>query len=195
MCVNLAVSFVSFYSLLERTHCGNNAWTTRYFVGSKYDFFIYAQSCAKNLGLRGHRGHTPPFGPSFFFIAIWKHWPDIGPFEKSYIYHWCTSFLWPIGVYNWPHTHNFSFPLIKIPKGVYFTFHVPFTPCRKSTHFWLTRKWFYNGCLWEFFCSCFGQKILTKLKNILTDNHYKTILESVRSACSSYTVSDQQWQR
>ena len=33
-------------------------------------------------------------------------------------------------------------------------------------------------------------EILTELKKkeILIDNHYKTIFESVRSACSSYTV-------
>ena len=37
--------------------------------------------------------------------------------------------------------------------------------------------------------SCLGKKILTKhKKNVPIDNHYKTICESFRRACSSYTV-------
>ena len=76
---------------------------------------------------------------------------------------------------------------------MYFIFHIPFTPCRKSTHFWLTRKWFYNGCLWELFCSCFGQKIMTELKKkILIDSRYKTIFSSqseVRALPTMFQIS------
>ena len=48
---------------------------------------------------------------------------------------------------------------------------------------------FYNGCLWKFFFN-FCQNFLSKarIKKSLIDDHYKTIFESVRSACSSYSV-------
>ena len=67
-------------------------------------------------------------------------------------------------------------------------------PYRKSTHFWLVRKQFYNGWLWELL-SKFSQNFLSKvwLKIFLIDNHYRTFYESLRSKCSSCRLCCQYW--
>ena len=64
-------------------------------------------------------------------------------------------------------------------------------PCRKSTHFWLIRKWLYNGCLWENLFriqSEFSVESMAK-NNFLIDNRYKSSYESFRTECSSCRVT------
>ena len=57
-----------------------------------------------------------------------------------------------------------------------------YSPCRKNTWFWLVRKHFCSGCLWEFYLK-FSQNFLSKawLKHFPMDNHTKTICGYVRS--------------
>ena len=61
--------------------------------------------------------------------------------------------------------------------------------CRKSIHLWLVGKQFYYDSLLEkFVYSCWRQKSLTKLLKNLTNKHYKTNPEPVRSECFSCSV-------
>ena len=64
-----------------------------------------------------------------------------------------------------------------------------YSPCRRSTWFWLVRKHFYSGCLWEFYLQ-FSQNFPSKarLKHFPMDNHCKTICGPVRSECPSCRV-------
>ena len=64
-----------------------------------------------------------------------------------------------------------------------------YTPCGKSTHFWLTRKSFImvvyeNLVLFVLWTDNFDWIF----KSFLIGNHFKTIFESVRNACSSYRL-------
>ena len=49
-------------------------------------------------------------------------------------------------------------------------------PCRKSTHFLLVNKGFYNGCLWENLLNhTLHKKFWLNFTKIIIDNHYEII--------------------
>ena len=75
----------------------------------------------------------------------------------------------------------------KIPSGCSM---VHKTPCRKSTQFWLVRKQFCNGHLWEFFLFLlWAEHSDRSWKKILKDNHKKPFTDQSAVSVSSYWVN------
>ena len=58
-----------------------------------------------------------------------------------------------------------------------------------SIHFWLVRKSFYIGYLWEIFLvMLLTEKFDWTREIFLMDNHYETIFRPVRDKCSSFRM-------
>ena len=75
---------------------------------------------------------------------------------------------------------------------------VPSTPCRRSTQFWLLRKWNYNGDLWENILVLWTEIFDWTLKYLFTDNHEKSTCGQVKislpARCTNPLMCQQFWQ-